>query len=293
MKIYTLENELQRIKTNVNTRDSRMTDLEKLHQDDRNAIQKLKEMTLELERKLQESDASLNAELQTRKRLEAKVQSMEAISTAENRINEGVPPRRLVSSRSNNQLRTSTSRDGLERIHSPLRRTSFNDMFMSEIDNGSVRLTNTTDRQLRMSGENPLGSFNSVTSPRISTQQNTPEKRKANKSSKGLVQDVRETVSTASIVGGEAARQVSEKDEYELSIQRTQQFLKQRLSKGSSVAVKPDASGGEVGTIVHAPTSSGAAFIYNEDDDDDDDAGETVQLSVPKLHPATPPPVRE
>jgi hypothetical protein len=107
------------------------------------------------------------------------------------------------------------------------------------------------------------------------------------------VQDVRETVSTASIVGGEAARQVSEKDEYELSIQRTQQFLKQRLSKGSSVAVKPDASGGEVGTIVHAPTSSGAAFIYNEDDDDDDDAGETVQLSVPKLHPATPPPVRE
>ena len=275
MKIHALENEQSRLKMALSCKEDRISELERQHQENRNQALRFKESMTELEHRAQELEASFNVELQNKKRLETKLKALEAAAAGESNIQEAIPTRRLVSSRSaGSVVKLSTSLDGLERVSSPIKNTTFDDFFADDGSNEpsvaqSLVLTNDPPASLR-----------------------TPDRKTGRKASRGHVDDVRETVAASRQPqdGSEGKRPpFDQRDEYELSIERTQQFLRQRL--GAKGTTMPD--GGKSVTSKKTPKkdhtfkSAGASYLFQDSADPENDG--LIGIQVPKLRPASPP----
>ena len=281
MKSYALENELGRLKTTLACKEDRILELEKQHQGNRNQVIRLKESVAELEHKAQEFEANFNVELQNKKRLEIKLKAIEAAAAGENQSHDLPPSRRLATSRSaGNVVKSSSSLDGLERVSSPIRKANFDDFFVG--DNGSAE---------------PAVGVQAITDDALDppTSLRTPDRRSGRKVSKGHVDEVRETVAASREQEGASEGKhppFEQRDEYELSIERTQQFLRQRLgARGTSMS-----DGGKTATPKKAPKkevaakSTGASYLFKDSADADIDG--LTRIQVPKLHPASPPSIR-
>lgn len=282
MRAYAFENDLSRLKTALTCKEDRISELERQHQENRAQVLKLKETIAELEHRAQESEASFNVELQNKKRLEAKLKAIEAATVGESHNNqELLPPRRLVSSRSAGSVFKSTSAlDGLERVSSPIRKATFDDFFAA--DSG---FTEPLTGSQTMAG-------NALDLP---TSLRTPERRTGRKASRGHVDEVRETVAASRQPEGASEGKslpFEQRDEYELSIERTQQFLRQRLgAKGTSMS-----DGGKTATPKKAPRkdpavkTTGASYLFK--DSADSEVEGLANIQVPKLRPASPPTIK-
>lgn len=277
MRVHTLENELSRLKSAVSSKDERIYELEKVQQESRNSVQKLKQSITELERKAQDADSLLQAESQIKKRLELKIHSLE-VATAEVESFALPPPRRLGSSRASNQNGN---------LRSPIKRQSFDDFFevCDSAESNSKSLILTSDNIDRVTQKLAAKAVNksNLASPLSRSTLSSPDRKKISRSTKGLVSEVREIVSAASKISDfmniEAETfSAVDKNEYELSIERTQQFLKHRLAAKAS---KHSNSASALAT-----PNNGANFIFEDVELDGDEA---PQIQVPRLDPVTPP----
>lgn len=301
--------EINRLRVSLNARDARTQELEKIQQENRNTIQKLKEGLACEERRVQELETSLNAESQNKKRLESRLLSLE--SNHFTKEDTAMTEKDLLPSKM-----PSAGRQSGTQFQSPhLKETSDFSRMATSLDapGGPIRQKSLLDQPLlgSESAERVTAAlaarFNSDSGRSrqgITLQSGplTPNLRKSARSSKGLVSEVRDTIQAASrqsnvsdLGRNNVDGPSSGVDEYELSIERTKQFLRQRLAPKSNANASSASKAGPV--HLQAPGSSpsskaGAIFLFDDDEcDDDQEEGRPAPISLkpPQLHSTAPP----
>lgn len=288
MKICAVENELNRLRLAAAANEDHLLELERRHQENRGQNLKLMDTITELEHKIQEYEANLNAEKQSRKRVESRLQSLENVTQQETNVAESMPAIRLSVSESNASKPCSAG-DCFQRVSSPIRSSTFSRNFEDERDLAGEALQESKPEILRVDESSKMLKSSSLRTP----------DRKKTKISKSHVTDVRETVAAArheeDVNAIKFPSRLENRDEYELSIERTQQFIRQRL--GGKGVPGPAARVWKLETpkrsentdsVIDNMNIEGISFPFR-DGADLEDSSSLSSIQVPKLRPASPP----